>query len=169
MSFAGRLYQDINDFVYTRKVNTLKVFYFILFFGTIIFGIIDYLKHNTFIAFLLVFMSVISLFNLILLFKGKINHKISASMLIYPFSGLMLYLVYTGGISNTGHLWIFFVPIVIYSLYETYKAALLTILFVLALIVILYFPEFFGVNYMHYTYDFKIRLLIVFVFKDVLY
>ena len=69
------------------------------------------------------------------------NYSVSGSFLIYPLYCLMLYLIYTGGVDDTGHVWIFCIPAVSLFLHGMKQGLIELGVFTLALIAAMYFMD----------------------------
>lgn len=69
------------------------------------------------------------------------NHVLSGNIILYPLYGLMLYLVYSGGVNGTGHVWIYCIPPVSLFLHGLKRGLTEVLLFTVGLIVILFFME----------------------------
>ena len=69
------------------------------------------------------------------------NHTVSGSFVIYPLYGLMLYLVYTGGVDHTGHVWIFCVPAVSLFLHGMKQGLIELSCFTIVLIIVMFFID----------------------------
>jgi len=74
----------------------------------------------------------------------------------------MLYLTYTGGIHQTGHLWITSLPLLIFFLLGLEKGRVYVVLFLVLLFIILFVP-FDSAMKASYTFDYKLRIFLSFV------
>ncbi len=94
--------------------------------------------------------------------KESNNEKTTAHVIVTLFFALMLYLTYTGGINNTGHLWITSLPLLIFFLLGLQKGMVYVITFLLLLMTILFLP-FDTALKASYTFDYKLRILLSFL------
>ncbi|TPE50902.1 GGDEF domain-containing protein [Maribrevibacterium harenarium] len=69
------------------------------------------------------------------------NHVLSSNVILYPLYLLMLYLVYSGGVNGTGHVWIYCLPAVSLFLHGLKRGLLELFLFLLLLLFVLYGME----------------------------
>lgn len=105
--------------------------------------------------------SFLLLFNLIYLRQTE-NYVISGYVVFYLFFVLMLYLVYSGGVENTGPLWIYCLPPIALYIHGFKRGLLNLSIFLLLTFIILYYPN----NTLlatEYTDAFKLRILLTFV------
>jgi diguanylate cyclase (GGDEF)-like protein len=95
-------------------------------------------------------------------YKKNNNVKLSSAIVLYSLYILMFYLIYTGGVENTGPLWIFIVaPVSVFI--QGLKRGLIDIaLFVVIISVILLVPTDI-MAHAAYTTEFKLRLLYSFL------
>ncbi|MBM6552142.1 GGDEF domain-containing protein [Marinomonas ostreistagni] len=66
------------------------------------------------------------------------NYLFSANVILYPLYALMLYLVYSGGVNGTGHVWIYCIPPVSLFLHGLRRGLIEVGAFLAALVVILF-------------------------------
>jgi diguanylate cyclase (GGDEF)-like protein len=90
------------------------------------------------------------------------NIALSSAISLYSLSFLMLYLVFTGGVENTGPLWIYVVPPVSLFFHGLKRGLVETILFIAACAVIMFVPTDF-VPHAQYSLEFKLRLIYSFL------
>ena len=108
----------------------------VLFTGPL--GLISLLKGNLLIG--LGLLSIASIYSLNHLYLRKTkNYLFSANVILYPLYALMLYLIYSGGVNGTGHVWIYCIPPVSLFLHGLKRGLLEVFLFILALVFILFF------------------------------
>ncbi len=146
--------------------ETLKVYLiysfsligFIFIFG---FGLKDIHTSNLTLIIFLLFGSLLLLLNIFYL-KITGNHIISGYIVLYFFFALMFYLVYSGGIDNTGFLWIYCLPAIALYIHGLKRGLIDLAIFLLAIILILFYPN----NELletTYSLSFKIRLVLSFI------
>lgn len=94
--------------------------------------------------------------------------QISTRLIFFSLLGLMIYLVHSGGVANTGPLWIYLVPPVAFFFGGLRKGLKNIGLFVLVISVMLFFPnEVFLAT--HYPIEFKTRLIYSFLTVTLLF
>lgn len=94
------------------------------------------------------------------------NHSLSGNFVIYPLYILMIYLVYSGGVNGTGHVWIYCVPAVALFLHGMKKGLIELSFFTLALIIVMYF---FGGHFEELGYHEALKSRIIFSFIVVVF
>ena len=95
-------------------------------------------------------------------YKKNNNVKLSSAIVLYSLYVLMFYLIYTGGVENTGPLWIFIVaPVSVFI--QGLKRGLVDIaIFVTITIIIMFIPADM-LTHAVYSTEFKLRLLYSFL------
>jgi predicted signal transduction protein with EAL and GGDEF domain len=128
---------------------------------TAIIGIVALFNKNFYLASFLFIASVINLLGYYS-YKKLDNIALSSAIVLYSLYLLMLYLVYTGGVDNTGPLWIFMVaPVSVFI--QGLKRGLIDIaIFVTIIIAIMLIPTDM-VAHTAYSTEFKLRLLYSFL------
>jgi diguanylate cyclase (GGDEF)-like protein len=94
------------------------------------------------------------------------NHALSGNFVIYPLYVLMIYLVYTGGVKGTGHVWIYCIPAVSLFLHGMKKGLIELGLFTLALIITMFFTN---SHFVEFGYDPALKSRILFSFIVVVF
>lgn len=94
------------------------------------------------------------------------NHALSGNFVIYPLYILMIYLVYTGGVKGTGHVWIYCVPAVSLFLHGMKKGLIELSFFTLALIITMFFTN---NHFDEFGYDPSLKSRILFSFIVVVF
>jgi len=163
-----RLFDYILEGFYSQKNNeeSLKIYLiysfslvgFIFLLG---FGLEGMYSSNILLTLFLLGGSILLLFNLFYLKKTK-NYSISGNIILYFFLLLMLYLVYSGGIENTGPLWIYCLPAIALYLHGFKKGLLELGIFILLVILILFYPNDILLR-ADYSYALKIRMVLSFL------
>ncbi len=69
------------------------------------------------------------------------NHSVSGNFVIYPLYILMIYLIYTGGVHGTGHVWIYCLPAVALFLHGLKRGLIELGVFTLALVIVMFFMD----------------------------
>jgi len=125
--------KTVQKIILTNIFTCLGVLYFIGFaIGSAVLG---YYLH----AIVLTSAVFLMILNLILLHKTKI-YSLSDNLLLATISVVFVYFLITGAINNTGHLWIFAYPILSMFLFGKKKGTILSFLFLLAVMLIIFFP-----------------------------
>jgi diguanylate cyclase (GGDEF)-like protein len=84
--------------------------------------------------------------------------KISTRLIFLSLFALELYLIYSGGVANTGPLWIYLVPPVAFFFKGLRNGLLNVALLVLLMVIMLFYPDD-ALLATHYTIEFKTRLI----------
>ena len=90
------------------------------------------------------------------------NTKIAARIILYSLEVLLLYLVSSGGVAGTGPLWIYILAPVSYFIHGLKRGTYDNLIFIILISVILFYPKESLLN-IHYTDEFKIRLIISYI------
>lgn len=131
----------------------------VLFTGPL--GVLSLVKGNYLVGGSLVFIASIYFLNHLYLRHTR-NYLFSANIILYPLYILMLYLVYSGGVNGTGHVWIYCIPSVSLFLHGLKRGLLEVFLFILALTFILFaIPTPF--DELGYHPDLKLRIIYSFI------
>ncbi|MBA1420713.1 MAG: GGDEF domain-containing protein [Epsilonproteobacteria bacterium] len=122
-----------------RNIFLIKLFGLMGVVVTMPFGILALFRGNTTLSMMLICISSVLILNYFFASKRE-KYAFSSSVIVYLFLCLFLYLVYSGGIENTGSLWIYVFPALALFLHG-FKHGLIDIgIFVLGMIIILYMP-----------------------------
>ena len=163
-----RLFKNIQESFHKKEKHeeNLKTYliYNFSFFGSIFFfgfGMLDTSPEHKELIFLLFTGSAIFFINLFFL-KFTSNYKISGHVVLYMTFALMVYLVYTGGIDNSGPLWISCLPAVVILLHGLKQGIIELLSFLAILTFILYYPDnaFLATEY---TEPYKMRIILSFL------
>ncbi len=150
---------------YTQKrtKNTLKVyliymFSIIGFFFTLILGFVGLYNENNTLAFFLLTDAFVLVLNFIYM-KITGNYKVASYVILYFFFLLMIYLVYSGGVSNTGPLWTYSLPAMALFLHG-FKKGLMEIFVFLFIVCTLFFYPDNALLAANYNDEFKVRIIL---------
>lgn len=94
------------------------------------------------------------------------NHALSGNFVIYPLYVLMIYLVYSGGVNGTGHVWIFCIPAVSLFLHGMKRGMIELGFFTFALIITMFFTD---SHFAEFGYDPTLKSRILFSFIVVVF
>lgn len=144
-----------------RKIFLIKLFGIIGILVTLPFGIWSLSINQTILGQALLLISILLGINYFLISK-KENYALAANIIVYIFLILFLYLVYSGGVENTGPLWIYAFPTIALFLHGLKRGLIDISLFVILLSIILLA---FNNEYVmaQYQDEYKLRLLISFL------
>ena len=145
----------------TLKVYLIYSFSLIGFVFVFILGLKGFDTSNTILTTFLLGGSVVLLFNIIYL-KRTYNYMIAGYIVLYLFFSLMLYLIYSGGVDNTGPLWIFCLPPIALYIHGIQRGLLDLTVFMFIMTFILFYPD---ENFLEaqYTTAFKVRIVLSFL------
>lgn len=130
--------QDENEkALKTYLIYTFTIVGFLFLFPL---GVSDFLTANNLISLILLGICLVLLLNFFYLRRTE-NYVVAGNIIFYTFFILMFYLVYTGGIDNTGHLWIYCLPPMALFLHGLKKGLLELSVFVLFMILLFYAPH----------------------------
>ncbi len=95
-------------------------------------------------------------------FKKFDNSQLTAAIVLYSLYLLMFYLVYTGGVENTGPLWIFIVSPVSFFVHGLKRGLVDIAIFIAIIITIMFIPTDI-ISHAEYVTEFKLRLIYSFL------
>ena len=143
-----------------QQARVLKLFSLVGASITGCMGLLSLLTNNNTLAVILLVACTIYLIAFFSL--KKFNVKVSAIIIIYSLYLLMFYLVFSGGVAQTGPLWIFIVaPVSVYVL--GFRLGLINLAIFLGIICIIMFLPQHLVEHTAYTPEFKLRLILSFL------
>lgn len=138
--------------IYTFSTISLIIFF--------IMGI-NALQTNSLLGMILLGGALLFVFNIVYL-KFMNDNKLSAHIVVYFLFILMLYLAYTGGINHTGALWSLVLPPIILFIHGLKRGLIELSVFLFIFLGILFIED----GFMHealYAYDFKVRIVMIFM------
>lgn len=143
-----------------RKIIVINLFAMVGMSITLALGISAIINNDRVLG--IVLLSSSALFGLCkaLLLHSKIlyNHVLAPSILVVSLAGLMLYLVITGGVANTGPLWIYVLPpVAMFFAGVVYGVITVAVFITLCSYILFVADGWFVVA--HYTTEFKLRLI----------
>ncbi|KZN14974.1 GGDEF domain-containing protein [Marinomonas sp. TW1] len=94
------------------------------------------------------------------------HHAMSGNFVIYPLYALMLYLIYTGGVNGTGHVWLFCVPAVALFLHGLKKGLIELGIFTLLLTALMFYTD---NHFSQFGYHSSLKSRILFAFAVVVF
>lgn len=90
------------------------------------------------------------------------NIKLSSNIVLYSLYSLMLFLIFDGGVENTGPVWIYIVSPVSLFIFGFRKGMVNILIFIFLVAIILYFPQDI-ISHAYYSDELKIRLILSFL------
>lgn len=151
--------QDANE--KTLKIYLIYTFSIVGFIFILPLGLKGYESSSNVLTFMLLTVAFMLVINLLYL-KVTEDHLFAANVIFYTFFGLMLYLVYSGGVNNTGHLWIYCLPPIALFLHGLKKGLSELAVFLVVLIVMLYGVEGYTIE-ASYSDETKVRIVLSFL------
>jgi len=145
----------------TLKVYLIYTFSLIGFVFISILGVKNFETPNSILTTFLLGGSVLLLMNIFYL-KHTNNYVVSGYIVLYLFFPLMLYLVYSGGVENTGPLWIFCLPPIALYIHGLQRGLLDLSIFIFLMTFILFYPDE-SVLEAQYTVAFKVCIILSFL------
>ena len=122
----------------SRRAFIINLFCLVGVLFTAPLGIASLIQGYWLVGMTLVAIAIIYFANHLYL-RATHNYLFSANVILYPLYALMLYLVYSGGVNGTGHVWIYCIPPVSLFLHGLRRGLIEVGLFLIALITILFF------------------------------
>jgi len=153
---------SLEDSHYSRQLYILKAITLLAIACTLPLGFLALSKDQSPLSYTLLSVAFLAILNYILILREKISYALATAVISYPLVLLMLYLVAEGGVNNTGALWIYSLPAVILFLHGLKKGVAILCAFLLAMVWILFVPDNIFLHTV-YTFDYKARLILVFV------
>ena len=143
-----------------RKIFILKFFVMLGILFTLPFGVLSLFQDNVILSLSLLFISALLSINYYFIVNRE-TYSFGGPLVVYLFFFLFLYLVYSGGVANTGSLWIFTFPALALFL-QGLKHGLIDIAIFLLIITLMLFLN--NGVYMEaaYTDEYKTRLILIF-------
>ena len=143
-----------------QQARVISLFSLVGMSITLLMGLISLFGDNTTLTVVLFMASITYLFAFFSV--KKFDLSISATLIIYSLYLLMFYLVFSGGVSQTGPLWIFIVaPVSVYVLGLRHGLINLS-LFLCIICIIIFLPQQW-VEHAQYSNEFSLRLIISFL------
>ena len=159
-------YLQNNFSIEKNAEESLKIYviYLFIFLGFIVLfglGLKGLYTSQTPLTIFLLGGSLVLLLNFFYLKKTK-NDVFSGYIILYLFFSLLVYLIYSGGVDNTGPLWIYCLPPLALSVHGLSRGVLNLILFLILISFILFYPHPSLLD-TTYTFAYKIRIVLSFI------
>lgn len=161
LSYLSTGINDSENAEEKRKSYLINSFIFIALLYLVPFGVNSMLHGFTRLG-LTLFLAAFLLLLAFLILKYTYNQTLVACMISSMFFLLMVYLVSTGGVDNTGPLWIYFLPMVYMFLLGFKRGIFYISIFIITLLFILFSGNE-SLLYTSYSLTFKVRLLLTFL------
>ena len=142
-------------------IRVLALIYFIFAFAMGINHIYETHYIST-LSIVLISNALISLVNITLLANDKVSDRYASYLISFPLFIMMLYLIASGGVANTGFLWIFVVPIVFLYLHGLKSGLILLSVFLASILLVLFMPHDVLLT-ATYSFELKVRIILVFL------
>ncbi|WP_274054727.1 GGDEF domain-containing protein [Thalassomonas haliotis] len=149
-------YNDIN--------SQITIIYFFSFVGMLVTGIlsVNALFDNNYLLALTLIISHIVYFLCFYIYKVTKTIKLSLAIIVYSNFILMSYLVYSGGVANTGPLWIFILPSIALFINGLIRGIAVILAFIALISLLMFYPGE-ALLATSYPLEFKLRLLYCFI------
>ena len=144
-----------------RRARVVDLFSFVGMTLTGILGVIAFFAENLALSASLITASIIY-FAAYRIHRLQKDYSISAAVIVYSLHGLMIFLVYSGGVESTGPLWIFLVPPVSLFLHGL-KRGLIEVSIFLAITSLIFFLPPDAFSRASYASAFELRLILAFM------
>ena len=141
-----------------RKTYLINIFSFVALLFLLPLGASSFLSALYPLSFALLGIAFILVLNYFYL-KVTHNQNLAAYTISALFFFLMTYLIYAGGVSNTGPLWAYPLPIILMFLLGFRKGLFFIVLFIIINAVLLFFIDG-DLLTSSYPYDFKVRIIL---------
>jgi len=141
------------------KIYLIYIFSMISLIIFILLGINALLDARLLLGIILLGGASLFVFNILYL-KATKDYRISAYVILYFLFSLILYLIYSGGVDNSGALWSFVLPPIVLSIHGLKKGLTELLIFLFIAIGILFIDNGILLD-VTYKYEFKVRLILV--------
>jgi diguanylate cyclase (GGDEF)-like protein len=149
---------DHNNAEQVRKAYLINIFSFVALLFVFPLGINAYISSLYPLSFALLGITFVLVLNYLYL-KVTYNQNIAVYIISGLFFFLMTYLVYAGGVSNTGPLWVYPLPIILMFLLGFRKGLFFLTLFIVINSILLFFLDG-DLLKTSYPYAFKVRIIL---------
>ncbi|TPH18527.1 GGDEF domain-containing protein [Litorilituus lipolyticus] len=149
---TDKKYDDSN-----RRIYVVNLFSFV---GMVITGLMSFnaFIQQDYLLALVLFIASIIYFSGYLLQKKTHNTVLSTAFILYSLIFLMIYLVYSGGVNNTGPLWIFIIPPVALFMHGLKRGVIDNLVFIVVISFIMFYQNGALLD-TEYSFQFKTRLI----------
>ena len=144
-----------------QQPQVISLFALLGFTITAIMGLVALFNRDYVLATALFFVSIV-LYISYYIYKKFNNTATSSAISLYSLYVLMFYLIYTGGVENTGPLWIYVVAPISVFFHGLKRGLLEIVIFVVIISAIMFIPTD-SIGYTVYSTEFKLRLIYSFL------
>jgi diguanylate cyclase (GGDEF)-like protein len=159
--FCGLKKDQLNDIEAQRFVLVINLYSFVGTLYLIFFSIQSLLDAQWRMGSTLSIAALLAIANSIYLQRSG-NYRRSGDLIVLMTSLLFLYLVISGGVDNTGPLWSYTLPPLVFFVFGLTQGSLILSLFIISSILIMFFPPL-TILATDYSYSFKVRYLTTFL------
>ncbi len=159
--FCGLKKDQINDIEAQRFVLVINLYSFIATLYLIFFSIQSLIDAQWRMGSSLSFAAILAIANSIYLQRSG-NYRRSGDLIVLMTTLLFLYLIISGGIDNTGPLWSYTLPPLVFFVFGLTQGSLILSIFILSSILIMFVPPL-PILVTDYSYSFKVRYLTTFL------
>ncbi|HEY9202071.1 MAG TPA: diguanylate cyclase [Gammaproteobacteria bacterium] len=159
--FCGLKKEQINDIEAQRFVLVINLYSFVGTLYLLFFSIQSLIDAQWRMGSTLSFAALLAIANSIYLQRSG-NYRRSGDLIVLMTTLLFLYLIISGGVDNTGPLWSYTLPPLVFFVFGLTQGSLILSMFIISSIVIMFFPPL-SILATDYSYSFKIRYLTTFL------
>lgn len=159
--FCGLKKEQINDIEAQRFVLVINLYSFVGTLYLIFFSIQSLLDAQWRMGSTLSIAALLAIANSIYLQRSG-NYRRSGDLIVLMTTLLFLYLIVTGGIDNTGPLWSYTLPPLVFFVFGLTQGSLILSIFIISSILIMFAPPL-SILATGYSYSFKVRYLTTFL------
>lgn len=163
-------FNNNNDPEQNQQILVANLFGLIGYVITFIMSMAAFIRSDWLLASILLGASILFFSSRLILTNKKLNnpHRSSTGMVTASLLVLMIYLVYSGGVANTGPLWIYVVPPVALFFGGLSKGTRTLGIFIFLISIMLFYPDDLLLK-ARYSLEFKLRLLYSFLTVSLLF
>ncbi len=161
MNYLKNGFYSQYDYEIALKIYLIYIFSLISLLLFFILGMNALLDEKFQLGIILLCGASLFVFNILYL-KFTRDYTISAYIILYFLFSLMLYLIYSGGVDHTGALWFFILPPVVLFIHGLKKGLIELLIFLLLVMGMLFIRNGMLLE-TTYKYDFRVRLILVFL------
>ena len=159
--FCGLKKEQINDIEAQRFVLVINLYSFVGTLYLLFFSIQSLIDAQWRMGSTLSFAALLAIANSIYLQRSG-NYRRSGDLIVLMTTLLFLYLIITGGVDNTGPLWSYTLPPLVFFVFGLTQGSLILSVFIISSILLMFFPPL-TILATDYSYSFKVRYLTTFL------
>ncbi|MCZ2721751.1 GGDEF domain-containing protein [Marinomonas sp. 15G1-11] len=158
-AFGGLSGEDLSE--QSRRILLINLFCLVGVLFTLPHGILAFIDGDMMIAASTLSIASLYTFNHIYL-RLTFNYEVSSNIILYPLFMLMFFLLYSGGVAQTGFVWIYCIAPVAMFLHGLKRGLIEITFFLIILILIFLFPNEIGATY-NWSAELKKRIVYSFL------